>query len=123
MKRSSVPPMLVLTLACMALVLAEPAGAQTESVLYNFCSLANCADGQQPVGNIVRDSEGNIYGTTLYGGQYGQGVLYRVTPAGIETVLHNFSGTTYDGEGPTGLVADGDRAFFVDARSRMERTH
>lgn len=89
------------TLAAM-----RPAFAQTETVLYNFCSLANCADGKEPIRNIVRDSAGNIYGTTMSGGQFGQGVLYRVSPSGVETVLHNFGSTSTDGQVPYGLVAD-----------------
>jgi uncharacterized repeat protein (TIGR03803 family) len=88
------------------LAASRPAFAQTESVLYNFCSLTNCADGKEPNRNIVRDSEGNIYGTTMSGGQFGQGVLYRVSPSGIETVLHDFGSTSTDGQVPYGLVAD-----------------
>ena len=90
----------------LIVVFAQPASAQTESVLYNFCRMTNCSDGLEPTGNIVRDAEGNTYGTTLAGGQFGQGILYSVSPAGVETVLHNFGNSTYDGQVPTGLVSD-----------------
>jgi uncharacterized repeat protein (TIGR03803 family) len=86
--------------------LAAMARAQTETVLYNFCSLANCTDGWSPNGNIVRDAAGNIYGTTTQGGQYGMGVLYSVSPSGVETILHNFGSTASDGQGPNGLATD-----------------
>ncbi len=39
-----------------------------ETVLYNFCSLADCADGAYPNGGLVLDAAGNLYGTTPYGG-------------------------------------------------------
>jgi uncharacterized repeat protein (TIGR03803 family) len=102
--RNAIATLAVSLLATLAAT--RPAFAQTESVLYNFCSLANCADGEQPRGNIVRDSAGNIYGTTEAGGQFGQGVLYRVSLAGVETVLHNFGSTADDGQIPNGLAAD-----------------
>jgi len=38
-----------------------------EAVLYNFCSLSDCADGSFPSGNLVEDSAGNLYGTVLGG--------------------------------------------------------
>ncbi len=44
-------------------------GSWTESVLYAFCSLSNCADGSLPwKGPLVRDANGNLYGTTMWGG-------------------------------------------------------
>lgn len=50
-----------------------------ETILYNFCSLPNCADGSVPTygGSIVL--RGNaLYGGTLQGGAYGGGVIYRI---------------------------------------------
>jgi hypothetical protein len=38
-----------------------------EAVLYNFCSLSNCADGSLPSGNLVEDSAGNLYGAVAEG--------------------------------------------------------
>jgi uncharacterized repeat protein (TIGR03803 family) len=45
----------------------NPGNGWCETVLYNFCSLANCADGQYPGGNLVQDSDGNLFGTVLQG--------------------------------------------------------
>jgi uncharacterized repeat protein (TIGR03803 family) len=42
-------------------------GGWCETVLYNFCSLSNCADGIFPSGNLVEDSAGNLYGTVANG--------------------------------------------------------
>jgi uncharacterized repeat protein (TIGR03803 family) len=46
-----------------------PGGAFT--TLYNFCSQPNCADGDNPFGELVLGTDGNLYGTTYMGGSYG----------------------------------------------------
>jgi uncharacterized repeat protein (TIGR03803 family) len=51
-----------------------------ETVLYNFCSVGDCSDGDVPVSGVTRDSKGNLYGTTLYGGSVGYGVVFKLTP-------------------------------------------
>jgi uncharacterized repeat protein (TIGR03803 family) len=71
--------------------------ADTETVLYNFCSQAGCADGTLPVAGLVADSSGDLYGTTDAGGTSNDGVVFKLTPSGTETVLHSFAGGT-DGD-------------------------
>jgi uncharacterized repeat protein (TIGR03803 family) len=83
----------------------NPAGQA--KVLYSF---TGGADGSNPLGGVVGDSAGNLYGTTYYGGLYpgtaGMGVVYKLDPTGHLTVLHTFSGIG-DGAGPAaGLVRD-----------------
>lgn len=82
--------------------------------LYAFGSNPNLADGIQPEAGIVRDSAGNLYGTTFFGGNgtgcdinfAGCGVVFQIAPNGTETVLHAFSGAN-DGWNPTGrLIRD-----------------
>jgi uncharacterized repeat protein (TIGR03803 family) len=87
-------------------------GDWTATVLYSFCSLDNCADGREPGGGLVRDSAGNLYGTTYFGGVYRNcngeacGVVFKLDSSGRETVLHSFTGGA-DGAGPEGdLVMD-----------------
>ena len=68
---------------------------QQLNVLYNFCSRANCADGDEPdLRQIpVRDSGGRLYGTTFGGGKHNMGTVWRLTPhAGGPklVVLHDF---------------------------------
>ncbi len=49
-----------------------------ESVLYNFCSQPNCADGASPVASLISDTAGNLYGTAEYGGDNNQGVVFEI---------------------------------------------
>jgi len=77
-----------------------------ETVLYNFCSLSNCADGNSPYTGVIRDAAGNLYGETVAGGAYCCGTVYKIDTAGDETVLYNFTGYS-DGDGADSvLLAD-----------------
>ncbi len=85
-------------------------GGWTETVLYNFG--VNVTDGTQPVGGVVFDSKGNLYGTTLYGGNMGScsssgcGAIYKLSPSAngwTETGLYPFNGT--NGESPIATLA------------------
>jgi uncharacterized repeat protein (TIGR03803 family) len=88
------------TLAIVELVLMAavggipPAQAQTHISLHNFMG----SDGKNPYTDLVRDSAGNLYGTTGLGGASGQGVVFKLDPTGTETVLYSFA------EGPDGAL-------------------
>lgn len=74
-----------------------------ESVLYTF---RDGADGGVPVAALIKDSVGNFYGTTEYGGTSDWGVVFKLSPSGVETVLHTFTGGA-DGATPRGgLIQD-----------------
>jgi len=84
-----------------------PAGALT--TLYRF---AYGSDGQDPYGGLVQAGDGNFYGTTAYGGVYGDGTIFKMTPAGALTTLHSFTGGT-DGSVPfSGLACGSDGNFY-----------
>jgi uncharacterized repeat protein (TIGR03803 family) len=77
--------------------------AGLESALYSFLG---APDGQSPIAGVFRDSQGNLYGTTQFGGKFGFGSVYVLSGTGQETVLYSFGGPP-DGEGPiAGLVED-----------------
>ena len=79
-------------------------------VLYAFCKLAGCADGAYPYGGLYADpATGNLFGTAAQGGSHGNGVVFKLTPSGMETALHSFCSLTrcLDGAVPeAGLIAD-----------------
>jgi len=66
-------------------------------------------DGQFPeLGGLNMDAAGNLYGTTLAGGEYEDGMLYELSPAGngwTMSVLYNFGWAVTWGFGPEGGVA------------------
>ena len=66
-----------------------------ETVLYTF---TGGADGADPYAGVIRDSAGNLYGTTFEGGTANAGVVYKLDTAGHETVLYNFTGGGGRGE-------------------------
>ena len=75
-----------------------------ETILHKF---KGGADGSSPQGFLLRDSAGNLYGTTAAGGVYGAGTIFEITPALAETVLYSFTGHP-DGANPlAGLTMDG----------------
>jgi uncharacterized repeat protein (TIGR03803 family) len=77
--------------------------AGQETVLYTF---TGGADGGLPYSGVIRDSAGNLYGTTNYGGASYAGVVFKVNSTGQETVLYNFTGGA-DGCGPeAGVIRD-----------------
>lgn len=51
----------------------------TETVLYSFCSQANCADGSYPYSGLIVDRAGHLYGTTSEGGASDGGVVFELT--------------------------------------------
>lgn len=59
-----------------------------ESALYDF---GNGNDGSTPGAGVVRDTWGNLYGTTTKGGEFSRGVLFKVTGVGQDKILHNFA--------------------------------
>ena len=79
----------------------------TGTTLHSFQGSDN--DGATPYGNVVFDSQGNLYGTTLAGGTINNGTVYKATRSGGTwnvSVIHNFGGTN-DGCYPVaGVVVD-----------------
>ncbi len=74
-------------------------GAQ--HVLYSF---AGGEDGLYPHSGLVRDAQGNFYGTTFHGGYGNAGTVFKLTPAGSKTVLYHFTGGADGAEPDNTLV-------------------
>jgi uncharacterized repeat protein (TIGR03803 family) len=75
-----------------------------EKVLYRF---AGGNDGSQPgYGALVADKQGNLYGTTIYGGLSGKGVVFELSPTGEQQTLYSFNGAADGGNPAGGLIMD-----------------
>ncbi len=86
---------LIVPLLALAGNRAEHKPAYT--VLHKF---TGGADGGNPVARLLRDKSGNLYGTTVFGGAFNYGTVFKLDPSGKETVLHSFAGG--DGMWPLG---------------------
>jgi uncharacterized repeat protein (TIGR03803 family) len=81
------------------------------TVLYSFTGLY---DGANPYAGVIRNADGNLYGTANGGGVSGGGVVYELDTAGNYSVLYSFCAQAYctDGAGPTSLIRDSGGIFY-----------
>jgi uncharacterized repeat protein (TIGR03803 family) len=85
-----------------------PAGVAT--VLYTF---AGGTDGNNPAAALIQGSDGNFYGTTYSGGINNLGTVFKITPAGAETILHSFAADSTDGNyTAASLIQASDGNFY-----------
>jgi uncharacterized repeat protein (TIGR03803 family) len=91
-------------------------GSWTYTDIHDFCSQADCADGETPLGDLIADKDGNLYGTTWTGAHFNEGTVYKLrhTSNGwVETVIGQFctdsqNGICQDGAQPAaGLTYTG----------------
>jgi uncharacterized repeat protein (TIGR03803 family) len=88
-----------------------PIAAQTFTTVHSFTG----ADGSNPYAGLVQGFDGNLYGTTIYGGAHGSGNVIRVTPSGEVTSLYDFCAQSNcpDGQYPVStLVMGPDGEFY-----------
>jgi len=69
-------------------LLLTAATAQTFKVFYTF----NFTDGSAPNGDLIRDSAGNFYGTTQFGGSSNRGLVFKLDSTGHQTILVHLHG-------------------------------
>jgi uncharacterized repeat protein (TIGR03803 family) len=105
--------------AALSVLVWASAGARAQlKVLHSFTG----QDGAEPLGGVIFDGAGNLYGTTNNGGARNDGAVYQLSPNGTESVLHSFSicgasktGCT-EGNSPEGpLVMDASGNLFGTA--------
>ena len=86
--------------------LTPSAGSWTENIIYSF---GTGGGGYQPVGGVIFDQAGNVYGTTRFGEKGRYGAVYQLTPSGgswTETTLYSFTGGSDGGEPEASLLMD-----------------
>jgi uncharacterized repeat protein (TIGR03803 family) len=100
------------------------AHGQKLTTLYTFCAQgtdAPCNDGAAPDASLIQGSDGNFYGTTIGGGLYGEGTVFRVTPSGTLTTIYSFcklgGADCTDGAQPQGGVIEGSDGNFYGTTS------
>jgi len=86
---------------CGAVYKLAPDG--TETVLYSFCSLSQCSDGDYPDSNVIVNRKGDFVSTTAGGGAHGFGALFGLSRHGAETLLYSFK-SGRDGASPNASV-------------------
>jgi uncharacterized repeat protein (TIGR03803 family) len=62
------------------------------------------SDGSSPTGSLIQANDGNLYGTSVGGGTHGQGIVFKMSLDGTETVLHSFVGGPTEGCYPRGSL-------------------
>jgi len=90
---------------------AAPSPTQSYRVLYNF---TGAGDGASPTTGLVIDAAGNLYGTTSSGGLFGDGTVFKLTPAGSGwrfNRLYSFSGANGSGPDSTLVIGPDGRLY------------
>jgi uncharacterized repeat protein (TIGR03803 family) len=97
-------------IGCVYMV-SPTANGWSETVLHSFSG----SDGAYPWADVALDAAGNVYGTTIAGGAYGQGAvfeLYTSHGSWAETVLYSFRGGTHQGWPAAGVYLDASGKIF-----------
>ena len=89
------------------------------TTIYSFCPTARnpCPAGYGVKNPLIQGSDGNLYGTDLYGGGAQSGAAFKMTTAGAVTVLHHFCSEANcdDGGEPNGLMQASDGNLYGTA--------
>src|SRR2546423_8598457 len=86
--------------------------ASTTKLIYSF---GGSADGEYTDTELVTDSAGNLYGTSVQGGIFGGGTVFQVSPSGVHTVLYDFTGGADGGEPYKGVTLDAQGNLYGTA--------
>jgi uncharacterized repeat protein (TIGR03803 family) len=99
---------------CGTVFKITPAGTLTTLHIFT-----DSPDGALPYAGMVRGTDGNFYGTTLNGGGYGFGTVFKISAEGNLTTLYSFGG--HDGTYPyAGLIQAADGKFYGTTSSGGE---
>jgi uncharacterized repeat protein (TIGR03803 family) len=96
-----------LTISAVVTILASAAwAAGVPQIIYNF---AGGSDGEYIDSDLVIDGAGNLYGTSVQGGDFSSGTVFQLTPSNggwTHTVLYSFTGGAHGGEPYKGVTVD-----------------
>ena len=94
-------------------------GSGVVTVLHSFTGSGAGRTGSNPFAGLIQASDGNFYGTAVFGGVNNLGTIFRMDGSGVVTVLHSFtgSGAGRTGSNPfAGLVQGSDGNFYGTTR-------
>ena len=77
-------------MACALFVLCTATAIVSPEQTFRTLESFDGTNGSYPTGSLVQGLDGSFYGTTLFGGAYGEGTVFRITPSGTLTTLHSF---------------------------------
>jgi uncharacterized repeat protein (TIGR03803 family) len=106
---------MVLTISVAVAILACAAWAAGPQIIYNF---GGDADGEYIDSDLVIDGAGNLYGTSVQGGDFGSGTVFQLAPSGngwTHTVLYSFTGGADGGEPYKGVTVDSQGTLYGTA--------
>ncbi len=101
----------------LAIAPLEAAMAQTYKVLYSFLG---GAQGYDPAGKPLLDGKGHIFGTTLFGGAAGEGLIFSLNAKSEFSILYSFLGAP-DGSAPLAGLAEGSKDHLFGTASGVAR--
>ena len=104
--RHSAPRARIAVTLLLMVILVSAASASTTRVIYSF---AGGNDGAYADTDLVADSAGNLYGTSVQDGRFGSGTVFRLSPSAngwTHTVLYSFTGGADGGEPYKGVTLD-----------------
>ena len=105
----------VTTSMAVAILLGAAWAAKAPQVIY---SLAGANDGEYTDTDLVIDSAGILYGTSVQGGDFGGGTVFQLAPSGsgwTHTVLYSFTGGADGGEPYKGVTLDSEGNLYGTA--------
>lgn len=73
-------------------------------------------DGTGP-NSAILGQDGYLYGTTITGGDSGYGTVFRISPDGVETVIHSFSGGPGEGANPVSVIQGSDGFLYGNTQN------
>jgi len=87
----------------------------TNGVFTSLHSFSGSLDGVNPQGDLIQAGDGNLYGTTPYGGAYGNGTIFQISTNGVFNTIWSFTGGA-DGANPFGgVIQAGDGNLYGTA--------
>ena len=109
MNKPALSKLVCILFVCVATAIASPA-----QILTTLHSFKGAPQGDYPNSALVRASNGNFYGTTLFGGNSDEGTIFEMTPSGETITLYSFCSqpNCSDGVEPLAVVQASDGNFY-----------